>query len=332
MRLSMKNLIFFFIGVIFIINTSCDSSQIKRSSLPNVSGGAGEILVVIDKAKWESPLGDTLRSIFSEAMPQSLETEPYFKLIQISETGLSDLFKKHRNILYIILNDKKSTNYGFKEDVWASPQIIGYLNAPSIDSMIHLLVREGKTIRQKYIYKEIDRWRNIFNKTYDFKKVEELKEKQHYWVNVPKGFSLDVNKPGFIWISSENRDITMGIIGWYYPYKSKEQLQTSELIKKRDEVVKINVPGPVENSYMKTEMLFEPTTQEFVYKGRYFLRMEGLWKLENAFMGGPFVSITTVDDKNKRIISVEGFVFAPRKEKRNILRQLEGILYTLSIE
>ena len=328
----MKNYIIFLLGIVTLFINSCNSKQIKSSYLPTVVGGAGEILVVIDKAKWESSLGDTIRSIFSAPMPQSIQGEPYFTLVQTTEKSISDLLKKHRNILFISIKPKQPANYGFKEDVYATPQIIGYVNAPSVDSMINLMERDGKIIRQKYIYKEIERWKDIFEKAYNIKDVNELRKKQKYYVKIPRGYSLDVNKPGFIWISSETRDITLGIIGWDYPYKSKDQLQPSELIKKRDEVLKQNVPGPVNNSYMKTETLIKPETQEFIYKGKYFIRMEGLWKLENAFMGGPFVSLTTVDDKNNRIITVEGFIYAPRKAKRNMLRQLEGVLFTLTLD
>lgn len=52
--------------------------------------------------------------------------------------------------------------------------------------------------------------------------------------------------------------------------------------------------------------------------------------MENYIMGGPFVQLSTVDTRRNRIVTVEGFVFAPSEEKRNYVRQLEAILYSLS--
>ena len=38
---------------------------------------------------------------------------------------------------------------------------------------------------------------------------------------------------------------------------------------------------------------------------------------------------TRVDEMNMQIITIEGFVFAPKYDKRNPLRQLEAMIYSL---
>ena len=48
-------------------------------------------------------------------------------------------------------------------------------------------------------------------------------------------------------------------------------------------------------------------------------------------MGGPFYSHTRVDEVNKRVVTVEGFVFAPSKRKRNYIRLLEAAVYTVKL-
>ena len=48
-------------------------------------------------------------------------------------------------------------------------------------------------------------------------------------------------------------------------------------------------------------------------------------------MGGPFVSHSQVDTINNRVIVVEGFVYAPDKMKRTMIRRLEAALYTLEL-
>ena len=47
-------------------------------------------------------------------------------------------------------------------------------------------------------------------------------------------------------------------------------------------------------------------------------------------MGGPFVSITKYDEKHGRIVTVDGYVYAGKKDKRNYMRQVEAIMSTLS--
>ena len=61
------------------------------------------------------------------------------------------------------------------------------------------------------------------------------------------------------------------------------------------------------------------------------MEMRGLWYMENDCMGGPFVSHSRVDTETNRVIVVEGFVYAPEKMKRGLIRRLEGSLYTLQL-
>jgi hypothetical protein len=66
-------------------------------------------------------------------------------------------------------------------------------------------------------------------------------------------------------------------------------------------------------------------------KGSYAYETRGLWYMENDGMGGPFVSHSRVDTVNNKVIVVEGFVFAPEKMKRGLIRRVEGALYTLNL-
>ena len=54
-----------------------------------------------------------------------------------------------------------------------------------------------------------------------------------------------------------------------------------------------------------------------------------MWKVENNFMGGPFVSYTFADSRTGQLVTVEGFYYEPNQKKRNALLQLESIAYSL---
>ena len=63
----------------------------------------------------------------------------------------------------------------------------------------------------------------------------------------------------------------------------------------------------------------------------YAMEMRGLWYMEKDCMGGPFVSHSRVDIETNSVVVVEGFVYAPEKMKRGLIRRLEGSLYTLQL-
>jgi hypothetical protein len=59
--------------------------------------------------------------------------------------------------------------------------------------------------------------------------------------------------------------------------------------------------------------------------------MRGLWKTNSLSMGGPFISYTVADTKQGMLYYVEGFVYAPSREQREIMREVETILNSFTI-
>ena len=53
--------------------------------------------------------------------------------------------------------------------------------------------------------------------------------------------------------------------------------------------------------------------------------------MEGDMMGGPFVSVARLDERNNRVVVAEGFVYAPETNKRNYIRRMEASMYTLRL-
>jgi hypothetical protein len=62
--------------------------------------------------------------------------------------------------------------------------------------------------------------------------------------------------------------------------------------------------------------------------GNYAAETRGLWRVENDFMGGPFVNLAILDLLQNRVVVLDGYVYAPGKDKRNFLRQVEAMMYS----
>ncbi|MFM7855685.1 MAG: DUF4837 family protein, partial [Flammeovirgaceae bacterium] len=65
-----------------------------------------------------------------------------------------------------------------------------------------------------------------------------------------------------------------------------------------------------------------------VLNGNYTTQMNGLWKTNNLSMGGPFTSYTIADSKKSTLYYIEAFLYAPSREQRETMRELETILNT----
>jgi hypothetical protein len=150
-------------------------------------------------------------------------------------------------------------------------------------------------------------------------------------MNVPPGFVIADQKKDFIWYKYETPEISQGVILYTFPYVSDSTFTVNYLVSMRDSVLKANVPGSIKGSYMTTEKRFEQVFNVFEHNKNYASEMRGLWTVENDFMGGPYISLAELDASNQRVIVALGYVYAPSKDKRNLLRQVEAMVYTLKL-
>jgi hypothetical protein len=72
-----------------------------------------------------------------------------------------------------------------------------------------------------------------------------------------------------------------------------------------------------------------PRLEELAFKGQYAAEIRGLWRMENDYMGGPFCSLTVYDSTRARLVTVEGYAYAPYFDKREYVRQIEAVVRSL---
>ncbi|MBC7886229.1 MAG: DUF4837 family protein, partial [Saprospiraceae bacterium] len=83
--------------------------------------------------------------------------------------------------------------------------------------------------------------------------------------------------------------------------------------------------------YMSTNVIDLPTYEyTYTHNGVYVKEVRGIWETVNDFMGGPFISYVLYNEKKGEIVFIDAFVFAPGKEKRDFVQQLDCIVKTAS--
>lgn len=315
---------------ILLVLSSCGRKEVNLK--PSISGKAGEVLVVTTKGNWESDPGTLIRDILAADYPLLPQREPSFTLINVPDNAFTNIFQIHRNIIIMQADEQKHTEPKFmiQEDVWSAPQTVVTLTAPNVESLTKLIEEKKETIFNTF--EQTERNRVIRNcKRYEEKPLRALVADQFggspYF---PNGYSLKKRTDDFIWISYETTYINQGLFVYKYPVKDSTTMSLEGLVAARNEVLEKNVPGMLEGSYMTTSMVKdrEPQLKWVRYKNRYFGELRGLWEVQNDYMGGPFVQHAFYDKTGKNIIVLEGFVYAPRYDKRNYLRQVESIIYS----
>lgn len=326
----MKNIQYIII-IVTILFSSCGGSN-ESPLLPKTSGAAGEVLVITTQGQWKGPIGESYREVLEATEDILPQPEPVFTVVHVPRDGFSKIFHTHRNIILTKVGPEyKEAKILVQKDVWATPQLLLNVVAPDNKAAAALIKEKRDRIFSLLIDAERKRIRQNYKINLDGEIYQMLRKEHHISLVVPSSYEVALDSGNFIWLESKIPDLIQGIFIYYYDYTDTSMFSKDYQIEKRNNLLRKFVPGPDPGSYMTTETIIDPIYSEFMYKEQFYTELKGLWKLEKGFMGGPFVSVSTVDQKRNRIVTVEGFVFAPKFQKRTYLRQMESIIYSLEI-
>lgn len=307
---------------------SCRNDKNARL-LPNVSGRAGEVLVVIERAQWEGNVGVAIRDLLASDTPYLAQREPLFNLSNVPPGSFGNMFKVHRNILIVSVDPQnQKEGFSWKHDEWARPQAVVQLNAPDERTALNYIESEGMLLAEFFEQAERDR---VINNAKLYEEVslrEPVEELTGGVIHFPSGYRLRKKTDSFVWIADEKQYIMQTVMIYRYPATDADPFSLENIITHRNAVMKENVPGMFDGSYMITATAVEPTTRSLRYHGRDFMETRGFWEVEGDFMGGPFVSHSFYSPDGADIIVIEAFVYCPRYDKRQNLRQVESLLYS----
>ena len=314
------------VALAVMLAVSCEPKTGK--ALPAISGKVGEIGIISTRAQWEAEPGNALREVLADEYPYIPQREPRYRLFNVPEENFNNIFKVHRNLLYVKIADTCSCAMHVQKDIWAAPQTMLVITAPDPVSASEFVTANTAKIRAVFEKAERDR---VIQNAMEYQNsalgmtVSSIFGGTPYF---PNTYTLKKQSKDFVWISYETSYTIQGIFIYKFPYEGQVQFTPKFLIDKRDEVMKENVPASREDSYMITNTNLVPGFEWKKFGDREFAEIRTLWDTHNDFMGGPFISDAFLSPDGQEIIVIEAFVYAPKYDKRDYLRQTEAVIYS----
>ncbi|MCR4920789.1 MAG: DUF4837 family protein [Bacteroidaceae bacterium] len=304
----------------------------KGLIFPMASGRPYEVLVVIDNALWEAPAGRALFDILDTDVPGLPQSERSFRISQVEPKHMDQAFRIFRNIIQVNINPRQfsQTRMRFMRDKYAMEQIVLTVNSPSEESFREFCVAHRQEVVDFLTKTEMNRLIKQLEKRYSKVTYDLAWQKFACRMYAPDELKSYKQGDNFFWTSNNTASGMENICMYSYAYEGPETFNKEYILQKRDSVMKANLPGEKPGMYMQTDTLCT-VVKPIVVHGGYAMEARGLWIMHNDAMGGPFVSHSRVDMETGRVVVVEGFVYAPEKMKRGLMRRLEGSLYTLQL-
>ena len=322
------------------------------AGLPEATGDFAEMIVLTDevsKAALKTAINEALAYDAPGLPPPE---EPILRLRYTDQNFLKGFFKKHFQMFAVIHRgnwklfadffdeaNRSKLNAALKSEkpimltlknVWAKPQLL------------HILVGPDIQILQSYIIDHADALHKVINKGGMELGVQKLYGKnlykdslfiqyfntRGYGLAKPASVRIAAKREDFLWFRKGGSKYDLGVFMYEEPYKGTDQFSSDYIVKLRNKMTQKYILGQLDSTYMQVESEFPITVDTLECNGLYAVETRGWWKLENDFMGGPFVSYTILSNKKDKIITIEGNVYAPNQPKVKYMRETEIMLST----
>lgn len=318
-------------GLLLLLSLSVLSCR-KGGLLPRSGGQLYEVLLVGDQ-------GGIVHDALSADVDGLPQPEPCFDVSDISRHDFGSTLHYTRNIVLVDINPDVYTRPSIRSErnVWAQPQTVVHIGAPTADALRSCIDSIGRRLRHLLNLSETRKQLSILRHERNTKAEKVIRQMFGIDLWIPADMTASKRGKDFLWMSNNSATTMQNIVvyrDWCRNDPTKRQPMDKHesafrrFLDARNYMLGHNILGETDSMHMATV----PESILTDNRGDY----RGLWMMTNDAMGGPFVSRLLPmrqgrkqDGYTCQHIVVEGFVFAPGKSKRNAIRRLEAVLCTM---
>ncbi len=211
-----------------------------------------------------------------------------------------------------------------KHNVWALNQYLLILVATSRDDMVQKIYDLGDLAYQDFKKFYFLRLKKSMFKRMEQKKLEEyIADHFPFTMRVQHDYFIaDENpKERYLWIRRLHPD--RSILIYWQPLEPDFKLTSRWIIDQRNRLAAKIYEG---------DRVVEAETRAYSVRFKQWpaIRLEGTWKNEKYFIGGPFRNISFIDHENNLVYMIDFYVQAIGRRKKPFLDQLDIIVHTFN--
>lgn len=323
----MKKLFLFIFTIVLV--SSCGNKDGKLT-LRQSTGNMNHVLIVMNNTEWQGKAGDALRDIIASPVLGLPQEENQFSVHQVPPHTFTRLFKANRNLLFVGVDNQD--NFSVNKNLYAEPQIAMTILGKDEASLIAQINKHKKEIVS--VFKEGDLkffQKRLTKKHLDSEAIKTLNA-LNVSMKIPSDYRLVTDNGEFLWLRNEaTTDVSKNILVYSTPIDTDDDVMGTNIVATRDTIGKRFIPGGPEGSHMITEVAYSPFIMSTKFNGKEAFEVRGKWEVKGDYMAGPFLNYSVIDEKNDRMLVVEGFTYAPNINKRDYMFELEAILKTLKL-
>lgn len=326
----MKRITLLAIVLVAMFATGCNS----RTTIPQstIAGNNYDMLILASDELWQGDLRYAVCDALEADAPGLTRPEGYFNIVsRRSPDKATTIDLKYGNILKLVVEPTiVEPTISVAHNLYARPQTIATVMANSTERLTSLVVDNGATLRQIFEEAERNRSNAHFRKGGVEQLMQDFANHTGYEMLIPSHFyKANTRDKSLLWYIRDYKNKAQYIFAFEHPYTDESDFTPEWMMRTLDnKLASISSKGAV-GSYMGVNEHGPAIVEEVEIAGKKWYELRGWWEVNNDFMGGPFVSYSTLDEASREITTIMFALYAPEEGQRNPLRELEHLIYTI---
>lgn len=316
------------VALTLIMAASCTTKP--QTASKTAIGMPYESFVICDNEAWESGIDSALYRTVGARVAGLPRPESYFYILgHKSHAEASSMERKYGNLISINIDPiYTEPTLKVEDNVYARPQVVISVNAPTIESAKRFIEEHGAEIAGHFEIGERNRSLANSRRSSMPKLMEQFKKHTGIDMHIPAGFGrANSGDRSLLWFMRDYEKKAQYIFAFSQRYNGPEDFEGAAL-----ERMLINKLAVVHSDKPGSRLTISQNApiywSEIVANGRLWYELRGCWEVTFDQMGGPFVSFSTLDEERGIITTIVFALYAPEEQQRGLMGELEYLIYT----
>ena len=316
------------VALMLIMAASCTTKP--QTASKTAIGMPYESFVICDNEVWESGIDSALYRTVGARVAGLPRPESYFYILgHKSHAEASSMERKYGNLISINIDPiYTEPTLKVEDNVYARPQVVISVNAPTIESAKRFIEEHGAEIAGHFEIGERNRSLANSRRSSMPKLMEQFKKHTGIDMHIPAGFGrANSGDRSLLWFMRDYEKKAQYIFAFSQRYNGPEDFEGAAL-----ERMLINKLAVVHSDKPGSRLTISQNApiywSEIVANGRLWYELRGCWEVTFDQMGGPFVSFSTLDEERGIITTIVFALYAPEEQQRGLMGELEYLIYT----
>lgn len=291
------------------------------------------MVIIADDDVWEGDLSVAVCDLLEEDIPGLVRPEGYFDIVkQTSPAEASDMDRRYGLVLNInVVPSNDAPSYKITENIYAHPQTIITITAPTVEAATAFVETNGREIRDIMEASEREEMLRAAKGKPAKQLMADFKSHTGYEMLIPHNFSkANPADEELLWYIRDYKNKAQYIFAFSLEYNPESNIEevSGVVVDAIDEKFNTISSKDVSGSYMRISDEFIAADVVTVGSDK-MLELRGRWDVVDDYMGGSFTSYAIFDPATKRATVITFALYAPEDIHRNLMREMESLIYTI---